>query len=325
MRFSITLLLFTLLGLAACESDLNPGPLVDFVASSRFNTGNRRLTTPGDTVATRIYARTQGDNTLQRMRITAEYQPVPEGIIYPQVGYQEGEQPSFTLVYLDTTFTGSRQEFAFQSVQPSRTTAGKETWLYEATDNNEDKGKRSFFLRLGRADSAYIYHSYRIGLQAPASNNTTRRSFLALRSGLALPKFTVYKAPQNDIAQQLVDLVYIPNINTGPGLATLSSKVINLKSSWPIKRQTLIRRTTLTESDFTALITEAQFTTAFTGGTRFSTLNSTSTDTSYTGAVTKNQVIAFRTPEGISGAIFVEDILATAVPTLVLQVRVPKR
>jgi hypothetical protein len=322
MRFHPTLLLFSLLGLAACQTDLNPGPRVDFVASSRFTTGNRRLTTPGDTVATRVYAEATRGNRLTRMRITAEYQPVPEGIIYPQVGYREGDQPTFTLTYLDTTFetvTRSTEQFAFQSVQAARTTAGTETWRYEATDSNNDVGKRSFTLRLGRTDSAFIYHSYRLGLQAPSANNAGRRSFLALRSGLTLPKFTVYKAPQNSDAQQLIDLLYVPNVTTGPGLATPFYKPAKLIDKlWPVKRQTRIRRTTLTNNDFTALTTTAQLTSAFTGGTFFTN------DTTYTGPVTKNQVIAFRTPEGKSGVILVEDILTTIVPTLVLQVRISK-
>ncbi|TGD78540.1 hypothetical protein [Hymenobacter wooponensis] len=322
MRFHPTLLLFPLLGLVACETDLNSGPRVDFVASSRFNTGNRRLTVPGDTVATRIYAEAEKGNRLTRMRITAEYQPLPEGIIYPQAGYREGDQDSFTLIYLDTTFetvTRFTEKFAFQSVQPARTTAGKETWRYEATDNNEEVGTRSFTLRLGRADSAFIYHSYRIGLQAPSANNAGRRSFLALRSGLALPKFTVYKAPQNSDAQQLIDLFYVPSVTTGPGLATPFYKGAKLTDTiWPIKRLTRIRQTTLTNTAFTALTTPAQFASAFAGGVPFPG------DSTYTGSVAKNQVIAFRTPEGKNGAIFVEDILTTAIPTLVLQVRISK-
>lgn len=320
MRFHPTLLLSSLLGLAACQPDLGSGPRVDFVASNRFTTGNRRLTTPGDTVTTRVYAEAQNDTRLTHMRITAEYQPVPEGIIYPQAGYEEGKQPSFTLTYLDTTFEAVARftkEFAFQSVQAARTTAGKETWVYEATDNNGNTGKRSFYLRLGRSDSAFIYHSYRLGLQAPAANNSIRRSFLALRSGLALPKFTVRTAPQNEKAQQLIDILYIPSVTNGPGLATPTSIQAKSAALWPTKRLTRIRRTALTQTEFTALITTTQFASAFAGGTSFS-------DSTYTGAVTKNQVIAFRTPEGNSGAILVEDIITTGIPTLVLQVRVAK-
>ncbi|QJX46922.1 hypothetical protein HMJ29_08245 [Hymenobacter taeanensis] len=321
MRFPQPLLLFSLLGLAACQPDLNSGPRVDFVASSRFTTGNRRLTTPGDTVATRIYAEAEKDSRLTRMLITAEYQPVPEGIIYPQVGYVEGDQPTFKLTYLDSTFeTVARftTEFAFQSVQPTRTTPGKETWVYEATDTNGNTGKRSFFLRLGRTDSLYIYHSYRVGLQAPTPDNAARRSYLALRSGLALPKFTVRTAPQNTDAQQLIDLVYVPNVTTGPGLATPANSRAKLPDNrWPIKRQTRIRRTTLNETTFTTLTTTTQLTAAFAAGTQF-------TDSTYTGAVTKNQVIAFRTPENKTGAILIEDIIATPTPTFILQVRVTK-
>ncbi|SNC77205.1 hypothetical protein SAMN06265337_3787 [Hymenobacter gelipurpurascens] len=319
MRFRLNLLFYPLLGLAACQPELNPGPRVDFVASSRFTTGNRRLTTPGDTVATRIYGQAQGgDSHLTQLKITATYQPVPEGIIYPQSGYEEGKQPTLELIYLDTllpTTPALTKEFAFQSVQPARTTAGTEVWKYEFRDNENRTGSRSFQLRLGRTDSLITYHSYTIGLQAPLANSQMRRSFLALRSGLALPKFTVRR---NVEAQQLIDLLYIPDAATGPGLATPSNqRVVDLKA-WPTKRITRIRSTTLTDATFATFTTTEQLVSAFNAGTVFPS------DSTYTGRVTKNQVIAFRTPEGKSGAILVQDITTTGVPTLVLQVRIAK-
>lgn len=319
MRFRLNLLFYPLLGLAACQPELNPGPRVDFVASSRFTTGARRLTTPGDTVATRIYGQAQGkDSPLTRLQIIAEYKPVPEGIIYPQTGYDEGDEPSFKLLYLDTLLPAATEQFAFQSVQPSRTTGGQEVWTYEFRDSEDRTGSRSLKLRVGRNDSLLTYHSYTIGLQAPLTNSQVRRSFLALRSGLALPKFTVRTAPQNADAQQLIDLVYIPNAATGPGLATPSNSLAGLPATkWPAKRVTQLRSTGLNETNFGGLTTAAQLTATFESGASF-------TNPTYTGRVTKNQVIAFLTPEGKSGAILVQDITTTGIPTLVLQVRITK-
>ncbi|UYZ62112.1 hypothetical protein [Hymenobacter weizhouensis] len=306
------LLLLPAAALSACEPDLKPGPIVDLVGSARLTTNNRRLTGPADTVAVRAYARTQGDEepNLERLRIRVEYRPTAEPLTYA-LPYDPDNPPLGYLTYVDSAISG--RDFAFQSVQPGRTTAGLETWRYEFSDAEGRTGQRSLRLRLVRTDSALVYHSYTVSLQAPGP--VTRRSFLALRQGLALPRFTVLAGSPTPEAQQLIDLVYVPGTGA-PGLATPADAALNLKASrWPQKRLTELRSTTLTTLD-NAATTEA-LDNAFNAGQSFATATRT-------GPLRQNQVLAFRTPEGKTGLIRVESISTTGIPTLVLQVRVTK-
>lgn len=311
MRFRPASLLLFPLFLSACEPSLQSGPRVEFVGSSRFNPSSRRLTTIGDTVAVKVYAEAENDEaTLTRLVIMAKYQPRARPIIYTSF-YKEGEDSlASNLVYLDTVIVGS-SEFAFQSVQPARTTAGKEIWTYTFTDSEGKDGVRSLYLRLGRTDSAAAYHSYTVPLQAPGALG--RRTFLALREGLTLPIFSLRRIPKN---QQLVDLVYVPptTTTTTPSLTTTTDAT--LKLPW-IGRATQIRRTTLTDTDFTGATTTAQLTALFNQGTAFTPATST-------GPLTKGQVIAFKTPENKYGLLQINDIITTGIRSLVVQVRVTK-
>ncbi|MBT9392988.1 hypothetical protein KLP40_07425 [Hymenobacter sp. NST-14] len=293
--------------LTACQPALEPGPRVEFVGSSRYNTSNRRLTTPGDTVANNVYAKADG-SPLTRLRITVDYEPVPEPVIYDPLQ----DPPNRTFTYLDLALPASaREEFAFQSVQPTRTTAGLEVWNYTFTDAEGRTGVRSLRLRLGRADSAAAYHSYTVTVQAPGPK---RRRFLALREGLVLPDFSVIDLPQN---QPLIDLVYAPQAGTAaPTFATPADDALGL--SWLNPRRTLIRSTTLTAADFTATSTPAALTTAFTNGSAFLTRPTS------TGVLQEGQVIAFQTPEEKYGLLLVQTIVSTGIRSVVVQVRVSK-
>ncbi|WP_460622276.1 hypothetical protein [Hymenobacter tenuis] len=303
----------------SCQPSLDSGPRVDFVSSTRFNASNRRLTTPGDTVAVKIFGEAQESTApLNRLVIKTIYRPRPRPFIYPPL-YVERDTATFTLTYLDTTFAKT-SEFAFQSTQPARTTAGREEWTYTFTDTDSRAGVRSFFLRLGRNDSAAVFHSYSVPLQAPAgvqdSGRVIRRSFLALLEGLALPKFSVRAIPQN---QQLIDVVYVPEVSTGvPTLATTSDSQLNLK--WNNPRATQLRHTSLTAAQFATISTLEAFTAAFTEAPAAPfTPRSTST-----GPLAEGQVIAFLTPEQKYGLILVRTIRTTGIRTMVLEVRVIK-
>lgn len=313
MRFRPSSLLLAPLFLTACEPSLQSGPRVEFVGSSRFNPSNRRLTTAGDTIAVKVYAEAESDEApLNHLVIRARYTPRARPILYPSL-YKEDDSLAFELVYLDTLLAETGQ-FAFQSVQPARTTAGKETWQYEFTDTKGNRGARSFFLRLGRTDSAAAFHNYTVPLQAPLAGaaGIGRRTFLALREGLTLPSFSLRRIPEN---QRMTDLVYVPGTTTAaPGLATTTDA--GLKLPWT-GRATQIRSTTLTASDFTNAATAAQFTTLFNQSTAFPTATRT-------GPLTKGQILAFRTPENKDGLLLVSDIITTGIRTLVLQVRVAK-
>ncbi|RSK31176.1 hypothetical protein [Hymenobacter metallilatus] len=312
MRFCPAFLLLFPICLTACEPALEPGPRVSFVGSSRFNPASRRITAAGDTIAVKVFAEAGKDDApLTHLVIKAHYQPRARPLIYTTT-YEEGEDSlSFRLTYLDTLIQNAN-EFAFQSVQPARTTAGKETWTYTFTDSEGKNGVRSLYLRLGRTDSAAAYHSYTVPLQAPGAFG--RRSFLALREGLALPSFSLRTLPDN---QKLVDLVYVPGSTTiNPGLATTTDA--GLKLPW-VGRATELYRTPLTASAFTNYATTEDLTNIVT-----QYQNQRFTPTTRTGPLTKDQVIAFRTPDNKYGLLLVQDIITTGIRTLVLQVRITK-
>ncbi|MCA8832438.1 hypothetical protein [Hymenobacter pini] len=312
MRFRpVSLLLFPIC-LTACEPALEPGPRVNFVGSTRFNPASRRITVAGDTIAVKVFAEAESDDApLTRLLIKARYQPTQLLVGYP-LNYKEGaDSISSSLVYLDTLITNAR-EFAFQSVQPARTTAGKEIWTYDFTDAKDNHGIRSFYLRLGRTDSATAFHSYTLPLQAPGAFG--RRSFLALREGLTLPSFSLRKLPDN---QKLVDLVYVPGSATvAPSLATTADAA--LKLPWT-GRRTEIRSTPLTAGALASYSTTEALTSVYNQyqGNSFSTATRT-------GPLAKGQVIAFKTPDNRYGLLAVDNIITTGIPTLVVQVRVSK-
>ena len=306
-RYLLLLPALATLLLTACEPALQSGPRVEFVGSSRFNTTDRRLTTPGDTVANKVYGEADGSD-LTRLQITVDYEPVPEPIIYDPI--QEPQERTFT--YLDMAIPASaKDEYAFQSVQPTRTTAGLEVWHYKFTDAEGRTGVRSLRLRLGRTDSAAAYHSYTVTIQAPGDK---RRRFLALREGLVLPDFSVIDLPQN---QPLIDLVYVPQTGTAaPTFATTTDDALGLK--WTNPRLTLIRSTSLTAANFAAVGTTVALTTAFNNGLTFPT-RATST-----GVLKEGQVIAFQTPGEKYGLLLVQTIVTTGIRSVVVQVRVSK-
>ena len=313
MRFpssSLLLLLGTAAIFTACEPALEPGPRVNFVGSSRFNPASRRITNDGDTIAVRVYAEAEDSAPLTRLLIQATYMPRARPITY-FTGYSENDSLASRLVYLDTLIANA-SEFAFQSVQPARTTAGKETWQYTFTDANGNTGARSFYLRLGRTDSAAAFLTYTVPLQDPGAFG--RRSFLALREGLALPSFSLRRLPEN---QQLIDLVYVPGSTTvNPGLAVATDA--GLKLPWT-GRATEIRPTPLLASALTNYSTTEAFANVYNQyqGTTFPVRTRT-------GALTKGQVIAFRTPDNRYGLLSVQDIITTGIRALVLEVRMSK-
>lgn len=309
MRLRSILLL--LLPLAACEPSLESGPRVDLISSSRFTTVDQRLTVPADTVTTKVYAAQEDDSApLTNLRIELNYSPQPTPFIYDAL--YDPEKPGVTtLVYLDSTFT--RSDFAFTSVHSARTTAGLETWSYTFTDANKKQGSRSIKARLTRVDSLSLYHSYSVVLQAPATVDNSRRSFLALREGLAMPKFMVRTNAEN---QALVDLIYYPgSASSGPVLATPADPGLTLSSRWVPRRATQLRLTSLNNAAFQALTTPTLITAAFAGA---------SPTVTRTPPVELNTVVAFQTPENKTGLFRVAAINTTGIPSISLQVIVTK-
>ncbi|NVO85747.1 PH domain-containing protein [Hymenobacter terrestris] len=307
-----SILLLVLPGLvAACEPGLGSGPRVQFVADSRLTATARRLTTPADTVTTRIYARADedDDSPLERLLITVTYDPVPEPIIYSL--FPE-DRPKVDLVYLDSTVS-SLSELVFQSTQPTRSTAGAETWRYEAFDAENRKGARSLRLYLPRADSLAVFHSYSVTLDAPRAGVSDTRRFLALREGLALPGFSVRNLPAN---QQRIDLIYQVDNTTNAPILSLPTEE-SLKLTWPQPRTTQIRSTSLDSIAFQGAGTAQQLQAAYESGNDFGRPTTT-------GALRRGQVLAFLTPEGKPGLLRVQRIGTTNRRQLTVQVRVGK-
>ncbi|TGE15662.1 hypothetical protein [Hymenobacter elongatus] len=303
--------------LAACssESESGPNPYLDLVGTSRYLSSNRILTTPGDTLTTRLYAEAADslNSPLRRLRITVTYEPSKNPIIYPAnlFNYDPGSarnDPEF--VYLDSMLTTRRaqQALAFQFTFGARTTTGREVWKFEAEDQQQRVASRSYRLTLRNADSALVYHRYSVRLQAPGT--AASRSFLALLPGLTLPGFTMRNNPA---AQQLVDVVYLPTAAGAPSLSTPADTRLKLPATWT-RRATQLRLLSDTAS-FAATTTSQGFEDVF---------SRAQAPVTSTGALRRNQVVAFRTADQKYGLILVQEIKTTPTPTLNLQVRIAK-
>jgi hypothetical protein len=87
MMMRYLLLFFGLSLLTAC-SDItqNSGQRIDFVGSPRLTSSNKATSTPGDTLASRIFAEASPNDTSQRLtrlRITVTYLPKRDPFLYP--------------------------------------------------------------------------------------------------------------------------------------------------------------------------------------------------------------------------------------------------
>ncbi|MCB2409184.1 hypothetical protein [Hymenobacter lucidus] len=306
--------------LAACspDSDSSPSPYLELVGSTRFVSANRSVTSPGDTLTTRLYAEaSDAQSPLRRLLITVSYEPNKNPILYTSTfDPTELADQSEKLVYLDTTFstTAPTTALAYQFTFGTRTTSGREVWRFEAEDTQQRTASRSYRLTLRTADSALVYHRYNVRLQAPQT--AASRSFLSLLSGLALPKVTVRKNPE---AQELIDLIYLPTAAGAPSLSTLTDDTLRLKlgRSWSKKRATQLRLLPLSDStSFANANTAASFTTLF---NQVLTPSATST-----GPLREKQIIAFQTEDKKYGLIQVVDIKTTPTPTVDLQIRIAK-
>lgn len=213
MRFLLIVLLAA--GLAGCTKTSSPLTTY-FVGAARFVSGNRTSTSlPGaaDTLAARLYvdATNRATQGLKRLYVTVDYSPRLQPFVYPtpitNFVLSSVKPTTEQLVYMDSTFTGAPTELLFTTVFGVRTSTGTERWTFTATDNAGNSSARSFVLAQRRADSAAVYNDYTLKLPVPATSKTARR-FLDLKTGLALPGFTVANNP----TQQLrTDMVVLPD------------------------------------------------------------------------------------------------------------------
>jgi len=254
-RFPLIRPLFVVLSvllLVACAKVNSPLKLY-FISSARFISGSRTVATPGDTLSTRLYAVTSTDsasaNRLNHFRVTVTYSPLTAPFAYP------ASLPTFSytslptaqeVVYLDSALTTAPREFLYTSKFGARTTSGTETWLFTATDTDNNTSARSFTLALRRPDSTAVYHDYVLNLPASAYGSAARR-FIDLKSGLVYPTYSV--AP-NPALQQLTDLILLPD---GVRLASPDDPTITLNATrWPAsrRRRTRLNLTALTATTF---------------------------------------------------------------------------
>lgn len=296
-------------GLAACTPEPGSEPRFNFVGSSRFTSNDRLLTTPGDTLTTRVTGdlRNSDDPLLQHYTITVDYTPKEK----------DDKKKLPQLVYFDTTF--SSPNFNYQLTFGARTTSGYERWKHTLTNADGKAISRSYLLTVRNADSLKPYHPYKVFLEA--ARRTSSRSILQARQGLVFPGFTVRGNPA---AQQLVDLIALPSAAGGIELASptdasvaAAAPFLNV-TAWPTRNATTIRQTSLTQAQFSQL-TKATDLVALYDSAKVSTTPTRS------GALVKEKVLVFRTATGRTGAIYVEDVTnTTALPRATLQVRVDK-
>ncbi|GAA3935181.1 hypothetical protein [Hymenobacter algoricola] len=309
MRYRL-LLFAPLILLAACSKE-NGGPRLDLVGSARYTSTNRTLTRAGDTVTFKLFSDVRdAEKLLKHIRIFVTYSPVKNPLSYPASGYDPTTAKSDTVfTYLDSTV--SAKEFVLQTTLNARTTSGREQWAFEAEDVDGNKVSRGFRLQYRNPDSLRSYHSYTAQLQAPGGS-TARRSFLALLPGLTLPRYTI---TTNAEAKRLVDVVYVVR-NSSIFLAAPNDPFVNHIGRWST-RPTEFRDPNLNKASFDNAITGDALTTLFNGAAAL-------LPTTRTPALAKEQVYAFRTANQKSGLIYVQDIIATPVPTLILLVKVTK-
>jgi hypothetical protein len=334
--------------LAACSKADAPVRL-DFVGATGLLSGSRTVGA-GDTLVTHAYA-LGNDELLKSLRIEVTYAPGLAPILYPipTGAFNASDAPKArTITYLDSLLppnrggTGQGGETLFVNGLMARTTSGKETWTYTATDSRDQTAARAYRLTVRKTDSAAVFHNYPLILRPlpynaprPAAVRDSHRVFLNLRSGLLLPRYSVLNNRNSLQANQLlIDLVCVANrAGTTVSLAApadTTSRVPLLPSvSWPIdhRRATEIHAVGLTPDQFASAITNAGLLAAFTASTPYA-FPSGATSSQTTGPLAANQVIAFKARDEQDveyyGLLQVTAFIGGTNPVLTCQVKVQK-
>jgi len=343
MRFRPFLLLAWPLLLAACEKTDAPVQL-DLIGSTGLTSGNATVSA-GDTLTTRVYA-VGNDNDLTHLRITVGYEPMRVPFLYPTPlsSFDAKNVPNDPgLIYLDSALAltsppnerFSGRELLLVNKFSARTTSGTEQWVYTVADAKQQEASRALRLTVRKPDSLAVYHNYTAVLRPvpPSAGTPTAaayllrnqaRAFVSLRSGLVLPKHALLNQ-QNTLQnnQPLVDLICVATNNSislhAPAAASVAA---NLPATrWPLanRQRTQLRRTALTPAGFTSAVTAPSFAAAFAAGTALSA------DSLSTGVLAKNDVLAFRTAEGLNGLLLVADLTTGTAPVLNCNIKVEKR
>lgn len=250
--------------LAACTK-VSPPLQLFFIGSTRFTSGNKTGVGPGDTLATRLYATDSSrGNGLARLRITTTYSPSRQPFAYPlplTAFLYTSLPPAEEVVYLDSTLAvPNLHTFLYTSVFSARTTSGSERWQYEMTGADGNTASRSFVVAVRRADSAtVVYHDYYLRLNVPARDvrgGPANRRFIQLKSGLALPAYSVLGTSGNPTPSQqgLTDLVQSVDGLQLFSPDTLGSVVTLPELRWPSqqRRATRFRLTALNATGYSS-------------------------------------------------------------------------
>lgn len=253
MRFLFFLFLAT--ALAGCTKASGPLKLY-LIGSTRFTSGNRTVG-PADTLATRLYIDDTGARPagLTHLRITVDYSPRRAPFAYPSpiTGFVFASVTPATeqLVYLDSAFAASGPsalptELLFTNVYGARTSTGTERWTYEVTDQASNTVARTFVISQRRSDSTLVYNDYTLRLNTPPAGPGARR-FIDLKSGLALPTFTVAQAPA---LQRLTDVILLADGSLASPDALAAPRLS--EAVWPVANRVRTRfvKTTLTATTF---------------------------------------------------------------------------
>ncbi len=284
----VVLVLFSSLLLAGCGAKSN-GPLrLFFLSSSRFTSGNRTAVGAADTLATSLYAltdtATDKSNRLTRFTATVTYSPRREPFAYPtQLSlFLNNLAPDAPLTFLDTTLT--RGDFLYTPVFGARTTAGTERWEFTAQDKNGNASTRFFVLSVRRADSLRVFNEYTLKLVVPATTIAARR-FIDLKSGLALPAYTVMGGVPNATLQKLTDMIVLPDGLRLASPDTLGALTRFSDTRWPVPNRSItrFRLTALAPDGFNSSQAATDIQNQFTG-----------TGRAYIRTLAKDQVYAFK-------------------------------
>ncbi|MDF7812723.1 hypothetical protein [Hymenobacter sp. YC55] len=335
MRFHLLLFLCASALLTSCSLDDESGPRVDLVGGTRFLSASRTVTTAAntsalaDTFTTRVFAEKRDDGAeLDRLVITVEYSPSPFPFVYPSTAFNLDSlyKIKYPVVYLDTMLTGKqRQSIAFQFKANTRTTSGREKWIFDAYDADNNKNSRSFTLSLRNSDSlrAATYHNYTVILPAPTTPYA--RNSISLLSGLTLPPNALRRRIEN---QDLIDLAYLPLANGERALASpndpeliRTNRLFN-PTNWLSRRTTSMRSTDLDSARFASTADTAAFRSLFSSGV----VPTISTRTNALRARGTGRVLAFRTSDSPAryGLIFIQSFLTAPTPAIKMQVRITK-
>ena len=284
----VLLVLFSALLLAGCGAK-SSGPLnLYFLSSKRFTSGNRTSIGPADTLATSLYTLTDTvtdkSNHLTRFTATVTYSPQREPFAYPtQLNLFQNNLPADApLMYLDTMLT--RGDFLYTSVFGARTTAGTERWDFTAQDKSGNSSTRFFTLAVRRIDSLSVFNEYTLSLVVPATTVAARR-FIDLKSGLALPAYSVVGGVPNPALQKLTDMIVLPDGLRLASPDTLGSLSRFSSTRWPVanRSQTRFRLTALQPDGFNSAQSATDIQNQFTGAGR-----------AYIRTLAKDQVYAFK-------------------------------